>query len=125
VPPTNARPPGIHVVIGIAIGIAVGIACGSAVKRGPAERLMQGVSGADASIEQACELTARRCTACHDIDRVLYANPSEPSHWRNYIGRMRRMRGSGISIQDGDVILRCLVARSFGEAGLRELDDGP
>jgi hypothetical protein len=38
---------------------------------------------------------------------------------------MRRMRGSGISLQDGDVIQRCLVVRSFGAAGLRELDEGP
>lgn len=114
-----------HATIGVAIAIAIGLACGPTAKPGPAQRLMQGVAGADESIEQACELTARRCTACHDIDRVLYARPSEPIQWRHYIGRMRRMRGSGISIQDGDVIQRCLVVRSFGAAGLRELDEGP
>ena len=101
------------------------VACGSRGKEAPAQRLMEGMSGQTPTITDACELTARRCTACHDIDRVLDATPSHPDWWEIYVERMRRMRGSGISASDGDVILRCLVYRSFGEAGLRAIDGAP
>lgn len=108
-----------------AIAMWAGAACGSTGKEVPARRLMEGMNRQDAAITDACELTARRCTACHDIDRVLDATPSHPDQWERYIDRMRRMRGSGISASDGDVILRCLVYRSFGERGLREIDGAP
>jgi hypothetical protein len=107
------------------LGVLALVACGSPGGETPSRRLMEGMSGQDATITQACELTAQRCTACHDLDRVIDASPSHPDQWARYIGRMRRMRGSGISVRDGDVILRCLVYRSFGDAGLRTIESAP
>ena len=106
----------------VAVGLVIALACGPTGRAPPVERLMEGMSGQDTAIEQACELTARRCTTCHDLDRVLAFRPADPVTWELYVGRMRRMRGSGISHREGDTILRCLVYRSFGADGLRDLE---
>jgi hypothetical protein len=58
-------------------------------------------------VRQACALTNRKCTACHDRDRIVDARHNE-SEWRTTIERMRRFAGSGISPADGEIILRCL-----------------
>lgn len=109
-------------VSALAAAIAVALACGPPPRSSPVDRLMAGVSPPQRAIEESCRLTAVRCTACHDIDRVLAVRPAEPLQWEQTIARMRRMRGSGISRPDGDAILRCLVYRSFGARGLRDLD---
>ena len=107
----------------VAVALAVALACGPTGRRAPpVERLMDGMSGPDPATRAGCQLTARRCTACHDIDRVLAVHPADPLQWQQTIGKMRRMRGSGISDGDGHAILRCLVFRSFGAEGLRDLD---
>jgi hypothetical protein len=86
---------------------------------------MEGVSGLDSELEDSCRLTARRCSRCHDIERVLYVRVRDPGHWSRYVDRMRRMPGSGISVEEGEIILRCVVYRSFGHRGLRILDASP
>jgi hypothetical protein len=106
----------------IAAIIAVLIACGPVARDTPRQRLSQGMPPHGPEIDAACELTVRRCTVCHDIERILAVKPTEPLQWERTIGRMRRMRGSGISQQDGHAIQRCLVFRSFGPSGLRGLD---
>lgn len=107
----------------VAVALAVALACGPTGRRAPpVEQLLDGMSGPDPATEAGCQLTARRCTACHDIDRVLAVQPADPFQWQQTIGKMRRMRGSGISDRDGHEILRCLVFRSFGAAGLRDID---
>ena len=108
-------------VLPIPLALAIGLACGPVAPQAPRDRLLENMSPHDAAIDQACDLTARRCTLCHDIDRVVWAQVTEPAQWERYIDRMRRMRGSGISVSDGDTILRCLVFRSFGEPGVRGL----
>jgi hypothetical protein len=116
--PVDLRVP----VTALAAAIAVALACVPPARRATFDRLMEGVSAPQPAIEEACQITARRCTACHDIDRVLAIHPTEPVQWQQTISRMRRMRGSGISQPDGDAILHCLVYRSFGDGGLRALD---
>lgn len=106
----------------VTAALAVALACGGPPRRSSADRLLEGAAEPDPATEQACRLTAIRCTACHDIDRVLAMQPAEPLQWNQIIGRMRRMRGSGISQQDGDQVLRCLVFRSFGAGGLRAIE---
>jgi hypothetical protein len=72
-------------------------------------------------IHAACRLAVQRCTRCHPIERVLLARVESPQHWEYYVARMRRQPRSGISEEDGRVIARCLVARSFGLAALEGL----
>lgn len=58
-------------------------------------------------IREACALAERKCTACHDRDRLLYTRQSAPA-WRATIERMRLIPGSAISPLDGEIILRCM-----------------
>ena len=77
-------------------------------------RLLPEDTNAPIEIQEACSLTEMKCSRCHTIDRVFIAQVSTPAQWEAYVGRMRRMTGSGISEADGAVIVRCLVYRSFG-----------
>jgi len=77
--------------------------------------------GAPPEIHAACRLASQRCTRCHPIDRVLLARVENPQHWEYYVARMRRQPRSGITEEDARVIVRCLVARSFGLAALEGL----
>ncbi len=62
---------------------------------------------APAEVREACALTQRKCTLCHDRDRIVDARHNV-TEWRNTIERMRRFGGSGISPADGEIILKCL-----------------
>jgi hypothetical protein len=53
-------------------------------------------------------LFAQRCSKCHSLARPLSANISDDAQWVLYVNRMRRQPGSGISLEDQDVILRFL-----------------
>jgi hypothetical protein len=79
-------------------------------------------ASAPPDIPAACEITARRCSRCHPLDRLVQARVTSPGHWRTYVRRMRLTPGSGISLAEQDVITRCLVFRSFGATGLAELE---
>ena len=52
-------------------------------------------------------LFASRCSRCHTLARPLAAHVSD-QHWIDYIARMRRMPGSGITPAEGDRILHVL-----------------
>ncbi len=56
-------------------------------------------------------LTERRCTACHDRDRILEAHLS-PSEWPALVERMRQMPGSTIAPAETDLIVFCLRHRT-------------
>jgi hypothetical protein len=58
-------------------------------------------------IREACALTSRKCTQCHERDRIVYARHSS-SEWRVTVERMRKFPGSAIYPADIDVIMRCL-----------------
>lgn len=71
----------------------------------------------------ACALAEERCSRCHTLERVVYAEVSSPAEWAARVRSMRRLTGSGISRREGEVIVSCLVYRSFGPAGLAALRD--
>jgi hypothetical protein len=80
---------------------------------------------APADIVDACELANRRCSRCHTIDRVVRARITEPPQWQSYVHRMRLMPTSGIPPEEEPTIVRCLVFRTSGTAGLRRLEEAP
>jgi hypothetical protein len=51
---------------------------------------------------------ARRCSKCHSLARPLGSGISEDAAWVDYVDRMRRQPGSGISQADVAPILRFL-----------------
>lgn len=87
-------------------------------------RLLPGDEPAPAEIREACTVTAKKCTRCHSIDRVLVAQVTSPHQWEAYVGRMRRMSSSGISAADAPQIVQCLVYRSFEQEEPREAISG-
>jgi hypothetical protein len=54
------------------------------------------------------EVFADRCSKCHALSRPLNSGIVSDDHWAMYVGRMRRQPGSGISLDDAEVILRFL-----------------
>lgn len=66
------------------------------------EEVVQALPG---EVGQAYELFAIRCSRCHTLARPLSAGIDEFEHWEHYVGRMRKMPGSGISPADGEKIL--------------------
>jgi hypothetical protein len=64
-------------------------------------------------VREACTLTERRCTQCHDRGRIVEANYGR-AEWMSTIDRMRQMPGSTIAPYETDTILHCLLQRSAG-----------
>jgi len=64
---------------------------------------------APSGIQEACALTERKCTACHDRDRIVDARNDSVAQWQMTVDRMRRMPGSSITRADSEMILRCLT----------------
>lgn len=61
------------------------------------------------AIRQGCTLTARKCSRCHPIDRITVARGIGEASWRLYVDEMRLKPSSGISVEDAQLIMRCLV----------------
>lgn len=59
------------------------------------------------TVRSACALTEQKCSRCHDLERIRLAH-HELVDWPVYVDRMRRMPGSGITLDDATVIVRCL-----------------
>jgi hypothetical protein len=74
-------------------------------------------ASAPPEVRAACDLTAQRCSRCHPIERLMLARVSSPVHWERYVERMRHQPESGITEDEGRIIVRCLVFRSFGSEG--------
>ena len=60
------------------------------------------------AIRNACALAEQRCSRCHDLERIQIAHP-DLVDWPVYVERMRRMPGSGITVDEASVILKCLT----------------
>lgn len=54
------------------------------------------------------DVFAQRCSKCHSLARPLQANITDDQQWIDYVNRMRRQPGSGISYDDQEHILRFL-----------------
>jgi len=60
-------------------------------------------------------LFAQRCSRCHSLARPLMSGITDDRYWNDYVERMRRQPGSGISIEDRTPILRFLHYYSTGQ----------
>ncbi len=56
-------------------------------------------------VQASYRLFAQRCSRCHTLSRPLDADIDDPDHWDNYVSRMRKHSGSGISPADAEKIL--------------------
>jgi hypothetical protein len=77
--------------------------------------------GSDAPKPGPRALFLRRCSSCHDPNRV-YHRVADRDEWREIVERMRRMPQSGISPEDARTILDYLV--SLRRAPAKESDGG-
>ena len=68
----------------------------------------------DGHIKEACAVTARTCTRCHDLGRVVAARQQTPERWRLLVDRMRLMRSSGITPSEEEAAVLCLTYRELG-----------
>ncbi|MEM9488753.1 MAG: hypothetical protein AAGC55_06390 [Myxococcota bacterium] len=69
---------------------------------------------ADQAELPGCTLMVRKCSRCHEIERIIGYRVSSPVQWRRLVDRMQRLRGSGIAPDDGAEIADCLIRRQFG-----------
>lgn len=68
---------------------------------------------------------ARRCSKCHQLARPLGSGIHDDARWADYVDRMRRQPGSGISPADTRPILRFLhYYSSISLASARGPDGG-
>ena len=66
----------------------------------------------DPGIREACFVTTRVCSRCHDLDRVLLSRFDGPGEVRALVDRMRLMPSSGVSAVAARKAVDCLVYRS-------------
>ena len=67
---------------------------------------------------------ARRCSKCHQLARPLGADVRDDAAWADYVERMRRQPGSGISKADTKPILRFLHYYTFSRVAVAGRDAG-
>ena len=90
----------------LAIAWAVAACAGS---RGPSrEGEGADTSGMPADVRADYEVFAQRCSKCHSLARPLESGITDDEFWRQYVERMRKQPGSGISQADEVTILRVL-----------------
>jgi hypothetical protein len=68
-----------------------------------------------AEVRPDYQLFARRCSKCHPLSRALQSGIDQDEVWANYVTRMRRQPGSGISRDDATQILRFLHVYSLDQ----------
>ena len=61
------------------------------------------------------EIFEQRCSKCHSLARPLQSGITDDGFWKEYVERMRRQPGSGISPSDEEPILRFLHYYSIEE----------
>jgi hypothetical protein len=59
------------------------------------------------NIREACSVAELKCSRCHDLERIRIAHHALVD-WPSYVDKMRRQPGSGITQDDGAIILTCL-----------------
>jgi hypothetical protein len=70
------------------------------------------------------ELFATRCSKCHSLARPLEASIDDDAFWKEYVERMRRQPGSGISPADEIPILRFLHYYTVEKKGRQSRAEG-
>jgi hypothetical protein len=69
-----------------------------------------------AEVRADYHMFAQRCSKCHSLARALTSGITDDATWADYVERMRRQAGSGISPQDAIPILRFLHFYSIADA---------
>ena len=87
----------------LAIGLSI---AGCTPSTEPPEGL--GETQMPADVRAAYDLFAQRCSKCHSLSRPLQSGITDDGFWKEYVERMRRQPGSGISPADEEIILRFL-----------------
>jgi cytochrome c5 len=59
-------------------------------------------------VRTAYDVFTRKCSKCHSLARPLSAGITDDDEWARYVSRMRRQPGSGITVDDQEVILQFL-----------------
>jgi ferredoxin-NADP reductase len=62
-------------------------------------------------VNQAADLTQRRCSKCHNLDRVVGAR-KDAQGWVATVNRMRMMTGAGISDAEAQTIISYLASQN-------------
>jgi len=62
-------------------------------------------------LNQASDLMQKRCSKCHNLDRVVGAR-KDAKGWASTVERMRQMTGAGISESDGQTIISFLASQN-------------
>ena len=113
-----ARFAGRAVVLTTVLVGALATACLSTNSR---DEALSAHSFMDPRIEKACSTTARTCSRCHDLGKVLITHFDASLPWRQLVRRMRRMPSSGIDDAEVRAAETCLVYHDLGHRGLDEL----
>jgi hypothetical protein len=71
-------------------------------------------------VADAYSVFSRKCSRCHSLARPLSAQVKDIEHWREYVARMRRQPGSGISPEDGEEILVFLKYYIDNRSGIED-----
>lgn len=61
-----------------------------------------------ANVRADYQVFAQRCSKCHALARPLESGITDDAYWAEYVERMRRQPGSGISPSDVKPVLRFL-----------------
>lgn len=71
-----------------------------------------------------CEIVTRKCSRCHESERIPSIRASSPRQVISLVNRMRHKRGSNINKPQGRTITQCIVHQKFGQDGLNSLREG-
>lgn len=72
-----------------------------------------------------CEIVERKCSRCHETERIPTIRASSPRQVASLVKRMRHKRGSGINPAQGQLITQCIIKRKFGQDVLDAFREGP
>jgi len=77
----------------------------------PHATLIANPDQATPELRAACQLTEQKCTRCHPIGKLFAIDVQGRDEWEPIVDRMRRISASSITMQDAEVVLRCLEQR--------------
>ena len=83
--------------------LALLVACG-----GETVHMIPVPSAAPDNVREACAVASRKCSGCHDVERITSAH-HDAHEWQVTVDRMRMIPGGAISEPDAAVIMSCLV----------------
>jgi hypothetical protein len=83
------------------------------------------VATVPASLRADYDVFADRCSRCHTLARPLNSGFTTMRDWRNYVARMRRQPGSGITEDDTVKILRFLAYFNEHRDSMRSAEARP